>query len=228
MDPCHPGPPASARSIQTCASFEAAGSTVSAKGWWPENDASLRRTLSIVLADRRRASGLNAAAIYQFTEDRRHLDLVTANAPAAAPVRVPPGEAADAWAAALTRTLEQTMGEAGLRPLDILPLGSGSEPLGYLAVLSRDTLARARRPPAGEVLLRAAAELVGGVLESQRLIAELILEDSALPYVLLVFPVAHRELVAERVENAAAAEGSRDRAASERPAGARRSVGPRG
>jgi GAF domain-containing protein len=139
----------------------------------PENDASLRRTLSIVLADLLMASGLDAAAVYQFDEGRQHLELVTANAPAAAPVKVPPAAESGGWEAALTRKLAETMGEAGLRPLDVLPLGGGSEPLGYLAVLSRDPLARARRPPAGEVLIRAASELVGGVLESRRLIAEL-------------------------------------------------------
>ena len=138
----------------------------------PENEGALRRTLSIVLADLLMASGLDAAAVYEFAPDRKQLRLVTAHAPAAAPVVVPP--AGDGgWEAAIFRTLGETMGEAQLRPLDALPLGGGAEPLGYLAALSRDPLARARRPPAGETLLRAAAELVGGMLESRRLIAEL-------------------------------------------------------
>jgi GAF domain-containing protein len=136
------------------------------------DEGGLRRTLSIVLADLLMASSLDAAAVFVFAEDRRRLELLTANAPAAAPTTVLPADGPGGWEAALTRTLAATLGEAGLRPVDILALGS-AEPLGYLAVLSRDPLARARRPPAAEVLIKAGSELIGGVLESRRLITEL-------------------------------------------------------
>jgi GAF domain-containing protein len=139
----------------------------------PENEGALRRTLSIVLADLLWATNLDAAAVYQFADDRKNLNLVTAHAPAVAPATVQLGEGVGGWEAAVARTVGEAMGQAQLRPLDTLSLGGGSEALGYLVVLSRDPLARARRPPAGEILIRAGSELIGGVLESRRLIAEL-------------------------------------------------------
>jgi GAF domain-containing protein len=129
----------------------------------------LRRVLSIALADLLLASELDAAAIYQFAPHRTSLELVTAHAPVAAPVRV---ERAghENWEAALSAAVTGVTSSADLHPIATYALGSTREPHGYLIVMSRDRLATVRRAPATDVLLRAGAELIGGALASQRLI----------------------------------------------------------
>jgi len=129
----------------------------------------LRRVLSIALADLLLASELDAAAIYQFAPHRTSLELVTAHAPVAAPVRV---ERAghENWETALSAAVTGVTSAADLHPIATYALGSTREPHGYLIVMSRDRLATVRRAPATDVLLRAGAELVGGALASQRLI----------------------------------------------------------
>ena len=152
----------------------------------------LRRLLSIGLAELLLASDLDAAAIYQFGAQRRSLELVTANAPVAAPTRIDrsgniepspyrgegfgrgAGIGTSAfWEAELTKAVADATAGADLHPVATYALGSASEPNGYLVVLSRDRLATVRRAQATDVLLRAGAELIGGVLASQRLITEL-------------------------------------------------------
>src|SRR5579859_491777 len=129
----------------------------------------LRRVLSIALADLLLASELDAAAIYQFAPHRTSLDLVTAHAPVAAPVRVERG-GHENWEAALSAAVAGVTSSADLHPIATYALGRTREPHGYLIVMSRDRLATVRRAPATEVLLRAGAELIGGALASQRLI----------------------------------------------------------
>ena len=129
----------------------------------------LRRVLSIALADLLLASELDAAAIYQFAPHRAALDLVTAHAPVAAPVRVDRA-AQSTWESALSSAVAAVTVAADLHPIAAYALGSTREPHGYLLVMSRDRLATVRRAPATDVLLRAGAELIGGALASQRLI----------------------------------------------------------
>jgi GAF domain-containing protein len=130
----------------------------------------LRRLLSIGLAELLLASDLDAAAIYQFGAQRGSLELVTANAPVAAPTRI---QRATDWESDLTKTVAAATAIADLHPVATYALGSALEPHGYLVVLSRDRLATVRRAQATDVLLKAGAELIGGVLASQRLITEL-------------------------------------------------------
>ncbi|TME09923.1 MAG: GAF domain-containing protein [Chloroflexi bacterium] len=129
----------------------------------------LRRVMSIALADLLLASELDAAAIYQFAPHRTSLELVTAHAPIAAPSRVERAAGAE-WEAALKSAVAEITSPADLHPVAIYALGSSREPHGYLVVLSRDRLATVRRAPATDVLLRAGAELIGGVLAGQRLV----------------------------------------------------------
>ena len=129
----------------------------------------LRRVLSIALADLLLASELDAAAIYQFGPHRTSLELVTAHAPIAAPVRVERG-GHDEWTKALTSTVAGATVSSDLHPIATYALGQAREPHGYLVVMSRDRLATVRRAPATDVLLAAGAELIGGALATQRLI----------------------------------------------------------
>ena len=129
----------------------------------------LRRVLSIALADLLLASELDAAAIYQFAPHRTSLELVTAHAPVAAPVRVDRSSHQD-WEAALSAAVAGVTSAADLHPIATYALGSTREPHGFLIVMSRDRLATVRRAPATDVLLRAGAELIGGALAGQRLI----------------------------------------------------------
>src|SRR5438270_3065114 len=129
----------------------------------------LRRVLSIALADLLLASELDAAAIYQFAPHRTSLELVTAHAPVAAPVRVERGNH-DTWESALSAAVAHVTAPSDLHPVAVSALGTNSEPHGYLVVLSRDKIATVRRAPATDVLLRGGAELIGGALAHQRLI----------------------------------------------------------
>src|SRR5258706_2298427 len=129
----------------------------------------LRRVLSIALADLLLASELDAAAIYQFSQHRTSLELVTAHAPIAAPDRVV-REHDEAWTKALTTTVASVTAASDLHPIATYALGNAREPHGYLVVMSRDRLATVRRAPATDVLLAAGAELVGGALATQRLV----------------------------------------------------------
>ena len=129
----------------------------------------LRRILSIALADLLMASELDAAAIYQFAPHRTALDLVTAHAPMAAPVRVERSTHAS-WDEATAAAMSAAGAAADLHPVATYALGSTREPHGYLVVMSRDRLATVRRAPATDVLLGAGAELIGGALAGQRLI----------------------------------------------------------
>jgi GAF domain-containing protein len=133
----------------------------------------LRRLLSIALADLLMASNLDGAAIYQFGHHRSHLELVTAHLRTAAPLRVDRADASARWEDALERTIGAATAEADLHPIATYALGRPDEPHGYLAVLSRDRLATVRRAPATDEMLKAGAQLIGGALASQRLIAEL-------------------------------------------------------
>jgi GAF domain-containing protein len=133
----------------------------------------LRRLLSIALADLLMASNLDGAAIYQFAPQRTSVELVTAHLRVAAPVRIERSDLSVAWETAITKTLGAATVEAELHPVAIYALGSQDEPHGYLVVLSRDRLATVRRAPPTDMMLKAGAELIGGALASQRLIADL-------------------------------------------------------
>jgi GAF domain-containing protein len=132
----------------------------------------LRRILSIALADLLFASELDAAAIYQFAPHRTSLELVTAHAPIAAPVRIPRPQHGE-WESELMSAVAGVTAPADLHPVATYALGSTREPHGYLVVLSRDRLATVRRAPATDLVLKAGAELIGGALASQRLIGGL-------------------------------------------------------
>ena len=133
----------------------------------------LRRLLSIALADLLMASNLDGAAIYQFGHQRSHLELVTAHLRVAAPMRVDRADASIGWEAAISKALGTAAQEADLHPVAAYALGKPDDPHGYLVVLSRDPLATVRRAPATDEMLRAGAQLIGGALASQRLIADL-------------------------------------------------------
>ncbi|HKW69643.1 MAG TPA: GAF domain-containing protein [Candidatus Dormibacteraeota bacterium] len=133
----------------------------------------LRRLLSIALADLLMASNLDGAAIYQLGTQRSHLELVTAHLRVAAPMRVEREDTSMTWETALHDTLDAATGEADLHPVATYALGQPDDPHGYLVLLSRDRLATVRRAPATDEMLRAGAQLIGGALASQRLIAEL-------------------------------------------------------
>src|ERR1700680_2710508 len=130
----------------------------------------LRRLLSIGLAELLLASDLDAAAIYQFGAQRSSLELVTANAPVAAPSRV---VRRTEWEPDLTKAVGAATAVADLHPVATYALGRTDDVHGYLVVLSRDRLATVRRAQATDVLLKAGAELIGGVLATQRLITGL-------------------------------------------------------
>ncbi|MBJ7604229.1 MAG: GAF domain-containing protein [Candidatus Dormibacteraeota bacterium] len=135
--------------------------------------AGLRRQLSIALADLLLASDLDAAAIYEIGPRSGGLDLVTAHAPAAVPVRLEvPAEIGDREAG-VTTALATAMAPARLYPAGTFPLRVREEVAGYLVVMGRDPLASVRRAPTTDVLLGAAADLVGGALASRRLISTL-------------------------------------------------------
>ncbi|HKW08310.1 MAG TPA: GAF domain-containing protein [Candidatus Dormibacteraeota bacterium] len=133
----------------------------------------LRRLLSIALADLLMASNLDGAAIYQFGHQRSHLDLVTAHLRVAAPMRVDRTDASAGWEAAIGKALGAATEEADLNPVATYALGKADDPHGYLVVLSRDRLATVRRAPSTDEMLKAGAQLIGGALASQRLIADL-------------------------------------------------------
>src|SRR5438105_9145563 len=133
----------------------------------------LRRLLSIALADLLMASNLDGAAIYQFGHQRSHLELVTAHLRVAAPTRVDRGDPSTPWEKALEKTIGEATAESDLHPVASYALGKQDEPHGYLVVLSRDRLATVRRAPATDEMLRAGAQLIGGALATQRLIADL-------------------------------------------------------
>ena len=133
----------------------------------------LRRLLSIALADLLMASNLDGAAIYQFGTQRSHLELVTAHLRVAAPMRVERDETSVSWEDALRKTLDEATSEAELHPVATYGLGRPDDPHGYLVLLSRDHLATVRRALSTDEMLKAGAQLIGGALASQRLIAEL-------------------------------------------------------
>jgi GAF domain-containing protein len=133
----------------------------------------LRRLLSIALADLLMASNLDGAAIYQFGQGRSHLELVTAHLRTAAPTRIDRPDASMQWEQAIAGTVGDATAESDLHPVATYALGQPDDPHGYLVLLSRDPLATVRRAPATDEMLKAGAQLIGGALASQRLIADL-------------------------------------------------------
>src|SRR5215472_3290281 len=133
----------------------------------------LRRRLSIALAELLMASDLDAAVVYAIAADRRGAELVTAHAPAAAPPRLDLPDDPGRREPDVTAEVAAAMAEAELHPAGTHVLGRPEEPTGYLVLLSRDPLAAVRRAGATDLLLRAAADLIGGVLASRDRIATL-------------------------------------------------------
>jgi GAF domain-containing protein len=136
----------------------------------------LRRLLSIALADLLMASNLDGAAIYQFGQQRSHLELVTAHLRTAAPTRIERGDVNVPWEQAITKTVGAATADSDLHAVATYALGQPDDPHGYLVLLSRDRLAAVRRAPSTDEMLKAGAQLIGGALASQRLIA--FLENS--------------------------------------------------
>src|SRR5438270_13022297 len=139
------------------------------------NAKELRRLLSIALADLLMASNLDGAAIYQFGHQRSHLELVTAHLRVAAPTQIERSDPSTPWDAVLKKTLGDATAEADLHPVAAYALGQPDDPHGYLVLLSRDRLATVRRAPSTDEMLKAGAQLIGGALASQRLIADLVI-----------------------------------------------------
>src|SRR5882672_6883971 len=137
------------------------------------NAKELRRLLSIALADLLMASNLDGAAIYQFGHQRSDLELVTAHLRIAAPTQIERGDSTAPWDGLLAKAVGQATAEADLHPVATYALGQPDDPHGYLVLLSRDRLATVRRAPSTDEMLKAGAQLIGGALASQRLIAEL-------------------------------------------------------
>ena len=133
----------------------------------------VRRILSIALADLLMASNLDGAAIYQLGPQRTSLELVTAHLRVGAPVRIERADSSVTWESAISKTLGAATSDADLHPVAFYALGSVDEPHGYLVLLSRDKLATVRRAPPTDMMLKAGAELIGGALAGQRLIADL-------------------------------------------------------
>jgi GAF domain-containing protein len=133
----------------------------------------LRRRLSIALAELLLASALDAAVVYDVAADGRRAELVTAHAPAAAPPRLELPDDPARREPDLTAAVAAAMAEAELHPAGTHVMGRPEEPSGYLVLLSRDPLASVRRAGATDLLLRAAADLVGGALVSRDRIATL-------------------------------------------------------
>jgi GAF domain-containing protein len=133
----------------------------------------LRRILSIALADLLMASNLDGAAIYQFGHQRSHLELVTAHLRTAAPTRVDRPDVSTPWEVAIIDAVAAATAESDLHPVATYALGQPDDPHGHLVLLSRDRLATVRRAPATDEMLKAGAQLIGGALASQRLIAGL-------------------------------------------------------
>ena len=137
------------------------------------NAKELRRLLSIALADLLMASNLDGAAIYQFGHQHTDLELVTAHLRVAAPTQIQRGDSSMPWDGVLRKTIAEATAEADLHPVATYALGHADAPHGYLVLLSRDRLATVRRAPSTDEMLKAGAQLIGGALASQRLIAEL-------------------------------------------------------
>jgi GAF domain-containing protein len=133
----------------------------------------VRRLLSIALSDLLLASELDAAVIYEFASQRSRLELLVANAPAAAPMRIARQDTDSDWEQVLTEAVGSAMAGSDLRPVSTFPLGRTEQPDGYLVTLSRDRLASVRRAPTTAVMLQAGASLIGGTLANQRLISDL-------------------------------------------------------
>jgi GAF domain-containing protein len=133
----------------------------------------MRRLFSIALAELLLASDLDGAIIYELAGHGTRLDLVTAQAPAAAPQRISLEGTPQDWQPQLLEAVGGAMAAADLHPVAAFPLGTDDDPHGYLVMLSRDRLATVRRAPATDVMLRVAGELIGGALAGWRLINEL-------------------------------------------------------
>src|SRR5438270_4776242 len=135
----------------------------------------LRRLLSIALADLLMASNLDGAAIYQFVHKRSHIELVTPHLRVPAPTQIERSDPSTPWDAVLKKTLGDATAEADLHPVAAYALGQPDDPHGYLVLLRRDRLATVRRAPSTDEMLKAGAQLIGGALASQRLIADLVI-----------------------------------------------------
>ena len=138
-----------------------------------EEPSALRRRLSIALSDLLLASGLDAAAVYQFAGAHTALELLSAHLPVAAPLQVQVPAERDRWRPALEHALAGAAADANLAPVQTLRLGGSRDPLGYVVLLSRDPLARVRLPRPTDVLLQAATDLIAGTLAGRRLITNL-------------------------------------------------------
>ena len=135
--------------------------------------AAMRRQLSIALSEVLLATDLDAGVVYQLSSPPRRLELVSANAPTAAPLRVELPDDEKEWERAVTTAVAEAMAPARLYPAVTFALGPSADLQGYVAVLSRDRLAPVRKTPAADVLLDAAADLIAGCLANYRLIADL-------------------------------------------------------
>ncbi|MFZ0217267.1 MAG: GAF domain-containing protein [Candidatus Dormiibacterota bacterium] len=133
----------------------------------------LRRRLSIALSELLMATGQEGAIVYQRASQHGWLELVTANAPIAAPVRIATPEDTGQWQPATLSAVGAAAAGSGLEPTLAKLLGTADAPTGYLVILARDPLAAYRAAPAVDVLLQAAADLLAGALENDRLIGVL-------------------------------------------------------
>src|SRR5207249_3151766 len=139
----------------------------------PDSAAAFRRQVSIALAELMLATDLDGAAVYQFSTDWQHLELLTAHAPMAAPSRVRVPESVDDWDGSVSTAVARAAAAAGLHPAGVFRLQSQGMTCGCLIVLSRDPLAAMRMAPATKILIQTAADLTAGAVGRQRLIDDL-------------------------------------------------------
>ena len=131
--------------------------------------ANFGHSLAEVLADLRAAAGLEALAVYQHTGGGR-LALAAQQGVAGLPATIPVPQDPDAWEQAVLNATGAAIGELHL----VAALALAAErPQGLLLALSRDRVAIPRLAPAAMDLLETSAQLLGGSLAAQRLVATL-------------------------------------------------------
>src|ERR1700737_544677 len=82
----------------------------------PDSGPAFRRQISIGLAEILLATDLAGAVVHEFAADRRHLELVTAHAPIAAPTRIKVPDDVDAWDEAGNAAIARAGAGGGLQP----------------------------------------------------------------------------------------------------------------
>ena len=127
----------------------------------------LERTLDSLV----HATGTDAAAVYAMNEQVNRLTLIAEQGGSAAfPAALSAPAGRESWDLTDHAQLEASLADAGLHSLAVLPLRSLEHVHGALVVAGHDRMALTRKPSAVQLLLRAAADLIGGALKDFRLV----------------------------------------------------------